>query len=121
MAPLELDDLFEFVDRPRMEGLDWQAVAHVDLGSGYEWREFGVWYSPSAGRFFWAEGYGCSCNTFYQGLHSPSDFADGDRAAVIAAANRFCDGDPGGGWESRPAESVALSRAIASFRPEAAS
>lgn len=113
VAPMEIADLFEFVDRPQMEGLDWVGVAHVDLGSGYSWREFGVWYSPSARRFFWASDRGCSCDTFYQGLSSPNDFSDGDRAAAIAAANRFCDGDDGD--EPRPVESVALSQAIARF------
>lgn len=118
VAPLELDDLFDGYERPALETLDWQGVAHVDLGGGYDWRRFIVFYSPSEGHFFWASGGGCSCNTLAQDLHRVGDFVDGDRASAIANANRFCDEAAEDQDRNYAPTSVALSQAIASFRPE---
>lgn len=114
VAPLELNDLHwgDFPDG--LTGLDWTGVAHVDLGGGYDWEEFAVWFSPSQRIYYWASGAGCSCNSFGEGLRSVGDFESGDKAAAIAAANRFFEDSYRTNIYSLGAT---LTQAIGGFRP----
>lgn len=113
-APLELATLFEYRNREKLDALDWVGVAHMDLGSGYEWNEFAVWYSPSERRYFWLSGSGCSCNAFGDSVYSKDDFENGTKKDAIAAGNRFCDESYG---TAHVSESVVLSHTISAFRP----
>jgi hypothetical protein len=69
---------------------DWIDVAQLDDGCGdYDWTEFKAFYSPSARRYFWHGDGGCSCNGWADDLHTPADFQDGDKAALLRAWEAF--------------------------------
>ncbi|WIC90181.1 hypothetical protein SEA_VROOMVROOM_31 [Arthrobacter phage VroomVroom] len=71
-------------------------VAHLSAG-GYEWSAIGVYYKPSARRFYWLTDSGCSCNWYGDGDYELGDLQDGDRQAAIQALKGLShyDGDPG--------------------------
>ena len=75
----------------RMEGTeDWVEVAELgDEMGGYDWTEFKAFYSPSARRYFWHGGSGCSCNSWGEDVHRAGDFEDGDRASLLRAWESF--------------------------------
>ena len=77
-----------------MDGTDdWVEVA--DLGEGgYEWTEFKAFYSPSARRYFWHGGSGCSCNSWRDDLNSADDFENGDKAVLLRAWESFAKEHP---------------------------
>ncbi len=68
---------------------DWVEAAALGDGGGYEWTEFKAFYSPSARRYFWHGGSGCSCNSWNTDLTSSADFEDGDRGALLRAWEAF--------------------------------
>ena len=55
----------------------WVEVWTVEDG-GYEWDFTGLWYSPSARRFFGYTASGCSCNDWTDWF-SVSECADGNK------------------------------------------
>ena len=52
---------------------------------GWSWSETAVYYKPDAGRFYWLDEGGCSCNYFGEGDYTLGDFSDGDRDAAPLA------------------------------------
>lgn len=69
---------------------DWVRVAALEDGRcDYEWTEFRAFYSPSARRYLWHGDSGCSCNGWGDDVRTPSDFEDGDRAALLRAWETF--------------------------------
>lgn len=69
---------------------DWvHAVTLDDGGGGYEWAVLTAFWSPSARRYFWVSGSGCSCNSITDYAQAVSDFEHGDRAALDSALIRF--------------------------------
>lgn len=85
---MELSDIFYYEWH---EGLDWVPVVSVDIGGGYDWDEFHAWYSPSARKYFWGSGSGCSCNSFSQEFYGPEDFSNGNRDALKSALGLYFD------------------------------
>ena len=67
---------------------DWVIVAELGEG-GWEWTMFKAFYSPSARRYFWHGGSGCSCNDWSDGVGTSADFEDGDRNALLRAWEEF--------------------------------
>lgn len=112
MSGTEIKDLF-YGNREWLDGLDWVPVTSVDLGGGYDWDEFHAWYSPSARRYFWGSGSGCSCNSFSDDFYNVSDFEDGDRPALMAAVGRYFDGQ----YLNRPMERVTALSDVNGFDP----
>ena len=74
-----------------LAAVDWVPVASYDTGGGYDWTTFHAFWSPSARRFFWYGDSGCSCKEWGDNLESPSDFYDGDKAALQRAFREFAD------------------------------
>ena len=70
---------------------DWQGVASLDGGPGYDWTTLNVYYSPSARRYFWYGDSGCSCSGWGDYLRNSDDFENGSKADAIAAVKRFAD------------------------------
>lgn len=78
----ELDaQLAEMTELPRLE----------DESLGYEWDEFRAYYDPKARIFYWHSDSGCSCNYWGDSLYTLGDFENGDRAALLAAVDRWRD------------------------------
>lgn len=90
---------------------DWELVAEADSIGGYEWDILAVFWSPTARRYFWGDGSGCSCNSFRDEFDSASDFSDGDRDAVIRAIRAWRD-DTEWRSERRTAPAAELEAAI---------
>lgn len=67
---------------------DWQHVLTVDEG-GYEWTTFHAFWSPTARRYYWSGGAGCSCNYWSQDLSTVADFEDGPKDALARAVRAF--------------------------------
>lgn len=71
---------------------DWQHVVTLgDAGASYEWTTLAAYYSPSARRYFWLGGSGCSCNSWYDDATSVEAFENGDRDALVRAVKSFAD------------------------------
>ena len=112
MAGTQLTELFYSGDW--FKEVDWVPVVSVDLGESYEWDEFHAWYSPSARRYFWASGAGCSCNDFSDGIGGESDFENGDRPALMAAIGRYFDEQ----YRNHPSERVRALSDANGFNPK---
>lgn len=98
----------DYSDEPIEGTEDFIEVASAHSG-GWEWAEFGVYYSPRAGRFYWLSESGCSCSSFADSITSVGDFQDGDRAAAIRAAKAevvVSSSDPYEGFTSEQRQSV---------------
>ena len=78
---------YEFGPVPGTE--DWQLVTLLNAGECYEWDEFHTYYSPSARRFFWGSGSGCSCNSFSDIYENESDFSNGSKADALRALKEY--------------------------------
>lgn len=88
----ELLSNYEWIDNKykRMSGTeDWIEVALLGTQGGYDWCDFNAFYSPSARRYFWHGGSGCSCNSWSEDLANAGDFENGDRAALLRAWEAF--------------------------------
>ncbi|HEX2752072.1 MAG TPA: hypothetical protein VHP34_02990 [Alphaproteobacteria bacterium] len=70
---------------------DWVEVVHSEDG-GYEWEFVGIWYSPSARRFFGYADAGCSCNWWQDGF-SIANCEDGNKQWAIQFAKDSTDPD----------------------------
>lgn len=71
---------------------DWLHVTSINPGMGYEWTTLHAFWSPSARRYFWASGSGCSCNSWSDDLRTEADFENGDRDALRRGIRRFVEG-----------------------------
>lgn len=70
---------------------DWAHVVSLGDGGGYEWTTLHAFWSPTARRYFWASGSGCSCNSWGDGLSSESDFENGAKADLQRAIRAFAE------------------------------
>lgn len=89
--PIDWADYGIYSPSDDLAAVDWVPVASYDTGGGYDWTRFHAFWSPSARRFFWYGDAGCSCNSWGDYLHRPSDFQDGDLAALQRAFREFAD------------------------------
>jgi len=93
---------------------DFVEAAHGDGGEAYSWSEIGVYYSPSARRYFWLSDSGCSCTSFGEYVESVEDFSNGEREDALRAAREWAEHDvryyPG-------ADHSGLLDAIRDYRP----
>ncbi len=80
-----------YESHPMKGAEDWQGVATLDDGGGYDWTTLNVYYSPAARRYFWHGDSGCSCNAWGDDVSTADDFENGSRADAIAAVKRFAD------------------------------
>ncbi|QDF14197.1 hypothetical protein SEA_GARDENSTATE_24 [Microbacterium phage GardenState] len=64
---------------------DFIEVDVADTG-GYSWSAFGVYFSPSARRYFWLSDSGCSCYSYGEYVASIEDFENGSREDALRAA-----------------------------------
>ena len=71
---------------------DWLHVTSINPGMSYEWATLHAFWSPSARRYFWASGSGCSCNSWGDDLRTEADFENGDRDALRRGIRRFVEG-----------------------------
>ena len=74
-----------------LAAVDWTPVVSYDAGGSYDWTTFHAFWSPSARRFFWHGDSWRSCNWWGDNLHRPSDFYDGDKAALQRAFREFAE------------------------------
>lgn len=70
---------------------DWEHVLSIDEGGGYDWTSFEAFYSPSARKFFWVSGAGCSCDSIGSDVYSVADFENGDRDALARSIRSFAE------------------------------
>lgn len=117
MSGTDIKDVFDWRWAPeQLESVaDWVPVVTMDDGGGYDWRTFHGWYSPTARRYFWGSGAGCSCNDFTEDFRSVGDFENGDRPALMAALRRFAEESYG----FRPTALVDALTATNAFNPRA--
>lgn len=115
MSGTAIKDLFGAYGHEWVDGLDWLPVVEVDLGGGWDWEEFHAWYSPTARRYFWGSGSGCSCDSFTDDFRSVGDFENGDRPALMAALNRYFDAM----YTQKPQERVRALTEANAFDPRA--
>ena len=82
---------------------------------GWSWSETAVYYKPDAGRFYWLDEGGCSCNYFGEGDYTLGDFSDGDRDAALRSLATVSH------WEGEPSaeERAQAASALRDFRPAA--
>lgn len=117
MSGTKFEDVFDWRWTPEQlaEVADWVPVVTMDDGGGYDWQTFHGWYSPTARRYFWGSGAGCSCNDFTEEYRTVSDFESGDRPALMAALRRFAEESYGFG----PTALVDALMAANGFNPRA--
>lgn len=102
-------------DEPLKGTEDWVHVATLDAGHGYDWDEVRFYYSPSARRFFYGHGAGCSCNSWEDDFTSAADFENGTRSDALAAVRRYADE-----MDSLPAgDALDVAAAIRTFKTAA--
>lgn len=92
---------------------DWQHVLSISDGAGYEWSEFYAFYSPTARRFFWSGGSGCSCSGWGDDLKRETDFENGSKADLERAARDFLDDNS---YDFTPADGIAAMETLRRWR-----
>lgn len=70
---------------------DWAHVASIDASGGYDWTTLHAFWSPTARRFFWASGSGCSCNSWGDDLRTEGDFENGTKDDLQRAIRQFAE------------------------------
>ena len=93
---------------------DWAVVAHLFYGD-YEWCEFNAFYSPSEHRYFWNGDYGCSCNSWIEGVSSSESFANGSRDDLLRAWRAFAEDNT---YKISPSSYQRGAETIRRFNPE---
>ena len=94
---------------------DWRHVVSLG-GGGYDWAELHAFYSPSARRFFWRGGAGCSCFCWGTGL-AVGDFEDGDRDALLRGLEAFASEHD---WNISVQRALDAHQIVRTWRPEVA-
>jgi len=67
---------------------DWVDVVFVTTQDNYDWIDLGVYYSPTARRWFWYEDSGCSCYS-WEAPPTVEEWENGDKDAALRALDNF--------------------------------
>lgn len=92
---------------------NWRHVLTMDDSGGYDWTTLHAFWSPTARRFFWHGGSGCSCNSWGDDLRSEADFQDGNRTALRKAIHDFTEEHP---YSVKAFEAINAIYALAQFK-----
>lgn len=81
----------EWTDQHTPGTEDWVEVAAFESGGGYDWAIWKCWWSPSARRYFYDGGRGCSCN-YWETPDTGSEFTYVEtKPQLVAALKRFAE------------------------------